>query len=146
MAYTIVVGFDGSDHARKALGSAIAWARIVPDGEIIVACSQERHGPAVGFRGLDIGAEQYWDELEKRVNAELDEAARLVREAGVKVATVCTPDRADVTIVNVAREAGAALIVVGTKGAGYREGQRSVLGSTTTKVLHEAAGIPVLVI
>jgi nucleotide-binding universal stress UspA family protein len=82
MAYTIVVGFDGSEHSRKALDAAIEWA----------------------------------------------------------------PDRPDVTIVNVARESGARLIVVGTKGAGYREGQRSALGSTTTKVLHEAAGIPVLVV
>ncbi len=146
MAYTIVVGFDGSEHSRKALDAAIEWARTVSDGEIIVACSQERHGPGVGFRGPEIGTEEYWDELEKRVNADLDEAASLVTSAGVNVATACTPDRPDVTIVNVARESGARLIVVGTKGAGYREGQRSVLGSTTTKVLHEAAGIPVLVV
>jgi nucleotide-binding universal stress UspA family protein len=146
MAFTIVVGFDGSDHSRKALDAAIQWAKTVPDGEIIVACSQERHGPGVGFRGPEIGTEEYWDALDKKVNAELDEAAALVSAAGVKVATACTPDRPDVTIINVARDAGAALIVVGTKGAHYREGQRSVLGSTTTKVLHEAGGIPVLVV
>jgi nucleotide-binding universal stress UspA family protein len=146
MVYTIVVGFDGSDHSRKALEAAIEWARVVPEGEIIVACSQERHGPGVGFRGPEIGVEEYWDELERQAEAELDEAAKLVAGAGVKVATACTPDRPDVTIVETARQAGARLIVVGTKGAGYREGQKTVLGSTTTKVLHEAAGIPVLVV
>lgn len=146
MAYTIVVGFDGSEHSRKALEAAIEWARVVPEGEIVVACSQERHGPGVGFRGPEIGVEEYWDELEKKVAADLEAAAGMVAEAGVKVATACTPDRPDVTIVNTARDTGASLIVVGTKGSGYREGQKTVLGSTTTKVLHEAGGIPVLVV
>jgi nucleotide-binding universal stress UspA family protein len=146
MANSIVVGYDGSAHARTALEAAIKWAKMMPDAEIIVACSQERHGPGVGFRGPEIGVEEYWDELEKRVNAELAEAEALVKAAGVKVATACTPDRPDVTIINVARDAGAQLIVVGTKGAGHREGQKTVLGSTTTKVLHEAGGIPVLVV
>jgi len=46
----------------------------------------------------------------------------------------------------VARDTSARLIVVGAKGAHAREGQRTALGSTTNKVLHEAAGIPVLVV
>jgi nucleotide-binding universal stress UspA family protein len=146
MAYSIVVGYDGSEHSKKALNMAVAWAKTVPDAEIIVACSNERSGPAIGFRGAEMGVEEWWDELEKKANAMLDEAAATIRAAGVKAATACTPDRPDVTIINVARDVGAQLIVVGTKGAGYREGQRSVLGSTTTKVLHEAEGIPVLVV
>ncbi len=146
MTYSIVVGYDGSEHSKKALDMAVKWAVTVPDAEIVVACSNERSGPGIGFRGADMGVEEWWDELEKKANAMLDEAAARVREGGVKVATACTPDRPDVTIINVARDVGAELIVVGTKGAGYREGQRSVLGSTATKVLHEAEGIPVLVV
>jgi hypothetical protein len=39
------------------------------------------------------------------------------------------------------------MIVVGIKGSGAREGQRTQLGSTTNRVLHEAGGrIPVLVV
>lgn len=146
MAYCIVVGYDGSEHSAKALDAAIEWAKTVPDAEIIVACAQGRSGPAVGFRGPAFGVEEMWDDLEKKIEAELEEAVSRVKGAGVPVATACTPDRPDVTIINVARDAGARLIVVGAKGAGAREGQRTVLGSTTTKVLHEAAGIPVLVV
>jgi nucleotide-binding universal stress UspA family protein len=146
MAYSIVVGYDGSEQSSKALDAAIDWAKTVPDGEIIVACAQGRSGPAVGFRGPGFGVEEMWDELEKKIEGELEEAVTRVKSAGVRVATACTPDRPDVTIINVARDTSARLIVVGAKGAGAREGQRTVLGSTTTKVLHEAGGIPVLVV
>jgi len=146
MAYSIVVGYDGSEQSSKALDAALEWAKTVPDGEIVVACAQGRSGPAVGFRGPEFGVEEMWDELQKKVEGELEEAASRVKAAGVAVTTACTPDRPDISIINIARDVGARLIVVGAKGAGAREGQRTVLGSTTTKVLHEAAGIPVLVV
>ncbi len=146
MAFVIVVGYDGSEHSKRALGKAIEFAKLVPDGEIMIACAQERHGPAVGFRGPEFGTDEMWDKLVDQIQKELHEAAETVRAQGVVAGTACTPDRADVTIVNVARDTNARLIVVGTKGAGAREGERSVLGSTTTKVLHEAGDIPVLVV
>lgn len=150
MAYSIVVGYDGSEQSSKALDAAIDWAKTVADGEIIIACAQDRSGPAVGFGGRPFGVTavltEMWDELEKKIEGELAEAATRVKSAGVRVATACTPDRPDVTIINVARDASARLIVVGAKGAHAREGQRTALGSTTNKVLHEAGGIPVLVV
>lgn len=146
MAATIVVGYDGSEHAAKALDAAIEFAQMIPDSEIVVACAQDRPGPAVSFRGPAIGVEEMWDELAKKIEDELAVAADRVRKAGVKVATACTPDRPDVSIVSIARETNARLIVVGTKGAGAREGEKSHLGSTTNRVLHEAGGIPVLVV
>lgn len=150
MAYSIVVGYDGSEQSSKALDAAIDWAKTVADGEIIIACAEDRSGPAVGFGGRPFGVTavltEMWDELEKKIEGELAEAATRVKSAGVRVATACTPDRPDVTIINVARDASARLIVVGAKGAHAREGQRTALGSTTNKVLHEAGGIPVLVV
>jgi nucleotide-binding universal stress UspA family protein len=146
MADTIVVGYDGSEHSKRALDAAIDYAKLMAGAEIVVACSQDRHGPAVGFRGREFGVEEYYDELAKRIEDELAEAAALVKAAGVGVATACTPDRPDVTIVNIARDTKARLIVVGARGAGARPGQKTQLGSTTTKVLHEAAGTPVLVV
>jgi nucleotide-binding universal stress UspA family protein len=146
MAYSIVVGYDGSEHSRTALDAAIELAKLVPEGELCIACAQDRSGPAVGFRGPEFGVEEMWDKLAERIEKELAEAAERVRAAGVACTTACTPDRPDITMINVAREIGARMIVVGTKGAGARVGQRTVLGSTTTKLLHEAAGIPVLVV
>jgi nucleotide-binding universal stress UspA family protein len=146
MAATIVVGYDGSTHATKALDVAVEFAKMMPDSEIVIACAQDRPGPAVGFRGPEFGVEEMWDKLATKIEEELAVAAARVSEAGVKVATACTPDRPDVSIVNIARETDARLIVVGTKGAGAREGEKSHLGSTTNRVLHESGGIPVLVV
>ena len=146
MADTIIVGYDGSDNAAKALDVAVEFARMMPDSEIIITCAQNRPAPAVGFRGAEFGVEEMWDKLTKKIEEELDLAAARVRAAGVKVATACSPDRPDVTIVNIARETNARLIVMGTKGAGALQGEKSRLGSTTNRVLHEAGGIPVLVV
>jgi nucleotide-binding universal stress UspA family protein len=146
MAYTIVVGYDGSEHSLRALDAATELAKMAPDGEVLIACAQDRHGPAVGFRGPEFGVEEMWDKLAEKIEKELADAAARVRATGVKVATACTPDRPDVTMINLARDTNARMIVVGTKGGGAREGQRTVLGSTTTKLLHEAGGIPVLVV
>ena len=146
MAYTIVVGYDGSAQALKALDTAVEIAKLVPEGEIIITCAQERPAPAIGFRGPEFGVEEMWEKVEKEINAELELAAGRVRDAGVKVATACTPDRADAVVVNVAQDAGARMIVVGAKGAGSREGDKTHLGSTANRILHEAGGIPVLVV
>lgn len=146
MAATIVVGYDGSVHSTKALDIAVEFAKMMPDGEIVIACAQDRPAPAVAFRGAAFGVEEMWDKVAEQIEAELTIAADRVRAAGVKVATACTPDRPDVSIVTIARETGARLIVVGTKGAGAREGEKAHLGSTTNRVLHEAGGIPVLVV
>ena len=146
MADTIVVGYDGSEHANKALDAAVAFAKMMPDAHIMVACAQDRPAPGIGFRGMDFGVEEMWDEQAKRIEEELAVAAERVRAEGVSVATACTPEAPDVSIITIARETDARLIVVGTRGSGAREEQKTVLGSTTTKVLHEAGGIPVLVV
>jgi nucleotide-binding universal stress UspA family protein len=147
MAEKIVVGYDGSEHAKRALDTAIEWSRQTPDSEIIITCSQDRPAPGIGFRGLDMGVEEMYEKLVKRIEQELAEAAAHCEKAGVRAATVCTADAPAEAIVNVAKEAGARMIVVGVKGVGAREGQRTQLGSTTTKVLQEAGGkTPILVV
>jgi nucleotide-binding universal stress UspA family protein len=146
MAYTIVVGYDGSEAADKALDAAVAMAKIMPDGEIMIACAEDRPAPAVGFRGVDFGVEELWDKVVAQIEKDLAKASARVSEAGVKVATACTPDSPDMTIIKIATEVNAALIVVGAKGAGARPGQRTALGSTVNKLLHEKGDIPVLVV
>jgi len=147
MANKIVVGYDGSEHSKRALDTAIEWAKETTDSEIIITCSQERPGPAIGFRGLDMGVEEMYEELVKRIEKELAEAAAVCEKAGVRSATVCTADAPDEAMAKVAIEAGARMIVVGVKGVGDKPGRRSQLGSTTSKLLTEAGGItPILVV
>ena len=96
---------------------------------------------------MDFGVEEMYEELVKRIEKDLAEAASLCDKAGVRSATVCTADAPDEAIVKVAKDAGARLIVVGVKGVGARKGQRTQLGSTTNKVLQEAGGAtPILVV
>jgi nucleotide-binding universal stress UspA family protein len=147
MAEKVVVGYDGSEHAKKALQTAIDWAKRTPDNEIIITCAQDRPGPGIGFRGLDFGVEEMYEKLVVRIEKELAEAAAMCEAAGVRAATVCTADAPDEAMVKVAKDAGASMIIVGVKGAGGREGQRSHVGSVTTKLLNEAGGvIPVLIV
>ncbi len=147
MAEKVVVGYDGSEHSQKALNTAIEWAQKTPDSEIIITCAQERPGPGIGFRGLDFGVEEMYEQLMKRIEAELAEAAAICEKAGVRSATVCTADAPDEAMLKVAKDAGANLIIVGVKGAGGRQGQRSHVGSVTSKLLNEAGGvIPILVV
>ena len=161
MAYTIIVGYDGSETAQRALDVAVELAKAVPDGEIVIACAEDRStgahrweegpGPDVARRGVQVAPREqtlgeYWELLAKKIEADLAKAAAHAGAAGVKVATACTRDRADETIIKVAQESGARLIVVGAKGSGARAGERTALGSTTNRVLHKKGDIPVLVV
>ena len=147
MANTIVVGYDGSGAAKVALTQAIDLAKDLPDAEIIITCGHDRTPGWLGYEPLWKAAmemEKLWDEMEARIAKDLEEAATTVRAAGVKAATACSRGNPAAIVVGVARDAGARFIVVGARGAGAGEAT-TVLGSTTTELLH-TAHIPVLVV
>ncbi len=147
MAATFVVGYDGSENAKRALDTAIEWARESPSSEIIIACSQERPAPGIGIRGLEFGVEEMYEQLVARIEKELADAAAHCQQAGVKAATICTADPPEVGIAKAAMEVNARMIVIGIKGIGARKGEHTHLGSTVNRVLHEAGGkTPVLVV
>jgi nucleotide-binding universal stress UspA family protein len=83
--------------------------------------------------------------MEGRIVADLEDAAATVRDAGLKSATACNRGKPATIVMAVARDTGARMIVVGARGAGAGEEQTTVLGSTTTELLH-AAHVPVLVV
>jgi len=141
----IVVGHDGSDQAKAALEIAIDLARSGAFGRIVIACGQERPPGWFGYtyRGPAVGQDQFWDDLETQILSDLEEAAATVRAAGIDAVTVCTREHPVDTLLTVARETGAGLIVVGAKGtSAVRD---AVMGSTTMRLLHHAK-IPVLVV
>jgi nucleotide-binding universal stress UspA family protein len=141
----IVVGYDGSDQAKAALEVAIGLARCGAFGQIVIACGQERPAGWFGYtyRGPAVGQEQFWEDLETQIVKDLEEAAATVRAAGINAATVCTREHPVDTLLTVARETGAGLIVVGAKGTSAM--RDAVMGSTTMRLLHHAK-IPVLVV
>jgi len=127
----IVVGFDGSEHARKALARA---ADLADDGtEVAVVCAADvsrlLRDPAGGTGPVDPA------DAEARAAA-LDEARSFLGERGIEAKLVEGHGNAADVIVQEAEDSGADLIVVGTRG--LNAAKRLVLGSVSTNVVHHA--------
>jgi nucleotide-binding universal stress UspA family protein len=82
--------------------------------------------------------------MEQKIQADLEEAAKTVRAAGVEAGTACSRGNPASVVLGVARETEADLIIVGSRGAGRSE-ESTVLGSTTQELLH-MTHLPVLVV
>ncbi len=124
----IVVAYDGSDTAKRALDRA---AELAKDGATVTVVSAVHvHPPA----GRSAGPIDQGEVSERR--QELAEAEALLGEKGIKPELVEGHGDPGEVIVDQAKESGADLIVVGTRGLNVAE--RMLLGSVSTKVLHDA--------
>jgi nucleotide-binding universal stress UspA family protein len=124
----IVVGYDGSDQAKRALDRAAALGRAGSSVTVVTGVATGIHGPR------SMGA---LNEDELREHRELIDAARdHLKAQGIDAHAVeGEGDPADV-LIEAAKEIGADLVIVGTRG--LNAAQRLVLGSVSTKVVHEA--------
>jgi nucleotide-binding universal stress UspA family protein len=126
----IVVGFDGSDHSRKALARA---ADIAGDATIAVVCAagiaRLMRDPAGGASPVDPA------DAEARTKA-LAEAREYLEGRGQSGDFVEGHGNPADVIVQEAEESGADLIVVGTRG--LNAARRLVMGSVSTTVVHHA--------
>jgi nucleotide-binding universal stress UspA family protein len=125
----IVVGFDGSDHSRKALERA---AHLATGAELTVVCAAgiselSRHAP--GETPVDP------KDVEARTDA-LAAARSFLDARGMPARYVEGHGSPADVIVDEAEDWGADLIVVGTRG--LHGGKRLLLGSVSTKVVHHA--------
>ena len=126
----IVVGFDGSEHSRKALERA---ADLANGATVAVVSSADvarlLRDPAGGVSPVEPA------DAEERARA-LAEARQYLESRGVEgVFIEGTGHPADV-LVQEAEESGADMIVVGTRG--LNAAKRLVLGSVSTTVVHQA--------
>jgi nucleotide-binding universal stress UspA family protein len=125
----IVVGFDGSEHAHKALERAaeIAGGATLA---IVSAANVKR-----SMRGAGISPEDPAD-AEARSEA-LAEAHKFVAEHdGLKAVFIEGHGNPADVIVQEAEDSKADLIVVGTRGLGAT--QRAFMGSVSTNIVHHA--------
>lgn len=134
MNRTLVVGYDGSEAAQRALDYA---ASRVNGGKLYVVTSVDPPPEWMGSPGW----QQIIDEEHKRGHELLADAAERVPKS-VDCSTELLEGRAADAIVKVAHTREADAIVVGSRGLGR---VRAVLGSVSHDVLH-LAGCPVVVV
>ena len=126
----IVVAYDGSEPARRALDRAAALASQGASVTVVSAVSVQ-HPAAIGRTAGPVDPE----ELHER-NRELAEAERLLAERGVHAKAIEVVGDPPDAIVEAAKEAGADLIIVGTRGQSLAK--RLMLGSVSTGIVHHA--------
>jgi nucleotide-binding universal stress UspA family protein len=125
----IVLGYDGSDSAKRALERAAALAG--DQDEVVVVAVWQIRARAV----LTEGAQRDASELHER-RRELEEAKAFLAERGIEAETVLGQGDPGEVIVDVAKEKNADLIVLGRRGVNPFE--RILLGSVSSKVVHRA--------
>jgi nucleotide-binding universal stress UspA family protein len=128
----IVVGYDGSDPAKRALQRA---ADLAADGDrIVVVAAAEAHAKSGARSGISGGAHLDPSEFEQR-RGDLVEAQQLLSERGLDAEPVEAHGDPGTSIVEAAKDAD--MIIVGSRG--LNPVQRILLGSVSSKVVHRAA-------
>jgi len=137
----IVVAYDGSDQAIKALNTAIELAKAFNSKLDVVEVVDTAALLGMGFAPIpsDVIAQVY-----NKAQNDVEQAKKKAQEAGVKDVTsqVLEGDPAT-SIIEYASKNGADLIVIGSRGLSTFK--RLVLGSVSSKVVQESR-IPVLVV
>jgi nucleotide-binding universal stress UspA family protein len=135
MAGELIVGYDGTDGARAALGTAAELAAQLGAG-VVVAFAYEP--PALGAEVAD-----HRRLLEERGKALTDEALASLGGAGVEATAAVVGARPVEALLTLAAERQARMLVVGTGGEAPLMGV--VLGATPYRLLHRST-VPVLVV
>lgn len=135
MPEQIVVGTDGSETAKLAVGEAVRLAKLLGAELHVVSAYEPRRN--VKIAGAPEGAAKVWAPLpDAHVEAILSEAAAGVRMRDVPVEThAINADPAE-ALLKVAGDVAASLIVVGNQG--MHSAKRFVLGSVPNAVSHKA--------
>jgi nucleotide-binding universal stress UspA family protein len=123
----VLLAYDGSEPSRRALDRV---GTFMPNASVAVVSVAE---PVYRNPTLPKFAD---DAEEERQQSALAEAKALLAENGIEARGAAPVGDPAAEIVRVADESGADLVVLGARGLNPLE--RLVLGSVSTKVLHEA--------
>jgi len=137
MFKSIVVGTDGSDTATQAVRQAIDLAVAVGAKLELVSAYEPVPAHRLSDERRDAPEDLQWAiHPREDVDATLEAAATVAREAGVEVGLYTRQgDPAD-AILDIAEEREADLIIVGNKG--MTGAKRFLIGSVPNKVSHHA--------
>jgi nucleotide-binding universal stress UspA family protein len=137
MFKSIVVGTDGSDTATQAVRQAVDLAKSLGAKLEIVSAYEPVPVQRLNEERREAPEDLQWAISPREdVDATLEAAAGVAREAGVSVDIYPRQgDPAD-AVLDVAEEQGADLVVVGNKG--MTGAKRFLLGSVPNKISHHA--------
>ncbi len=134
-AHTIVVGYDGSDDARRAL--EVAMEHVADDGIVHVVTAFEHHQREQLARAARRLPEEFRDlDVDATPRGYLAIAERTLENHGVRHVGHFVDDHPAAAILDLAEQVDADLIVLGTRGLGRIE--RFVHGSVSSRVADHA--------
>ena len=139
--YTMLVAYDGSEHAESAVRYALDMARRLGDARIVLVNVQPP--PMSGEVSNLLSAEEVLEQHLAAGREVLAPARETVERAGVPCETEIVIGRPAEAIVEYAQQCGCDAIVMGASSHGRVHSL--VLGSVTSKVAH-AAKVPVTVV
>jgi nucleotide-binding universal stress UspA family protein len=135
MSEPIVVGYDGTEGAKAALGEALRLAGAL-DAELILAFAS--HTNPGGGEVADAAAA-----IHERAEAVLEDALEQARAAGVTARAEIVHGRPYEALATLAEDEGAQMIAVGSYGE--RPLRALIVGSTPPRLMH-VTSVPVLVV
>ena len=142
----ILVALDGSDHAQKALDTAIKLAQRCQAELILFNAMQVGNlSPGYAAKVSRSAREVYQSLAQEQSDAILGAAEQAATGQGIKRVTRMTKeaDSAAAAVLSAANSAGVELVILGTRGlTGLRE---IAMGSVAHKVA-SAANCPVLIV
>ena len=126
--YEIIVGYDGSEPAKRALARAGRLAN--ERSRVVVVAIAEPYPPS----GVTIPANEDAAEIRRRGD-ELREARTMLRERGVQAEMVHARGNAAQVLIEASNDAD--LVIVGSRKT--NRFRRLALGSVSSRVVHDAA-------
>lgn len=133
---TIVVGYDGSTNAHRALEAAIALAGAETTVHVVTAYDEPSNHDIAKVMAIVPEEFRHGIDLLEGPRSHLRDAENLLGSKGVAHVGHFVEDRPAGAILDLAEEIDADLIVVGSRGVG--RGTRFIGGSVSTRIATHA--------
>ena len=145
----ILVCVDGSEQSKKALEKAALIAKGCKASDVaLIHVYEPKLDMFYAYEGITPEQIELFQEMRENQKKEaekiLSEALKLLEEKNLKARTILKEGHPSRTIIEVAREGGFDMIILGSRGLGGLK--KLFLGSVSNAVLQEAHDCSVLIV